>query len=598
MATGGTKIYTSEDVHDEIKESDLHCVKYCDACKYDGSHEEATGFCVQCAEYLCELCFRGHRKNKTTRKHTLLNQDEMPANKDTFETINKLTKCNVHPHHDYAYECVEHKSFICVVCLSETHRKCDDILDLSACREIDQAHLRMCAEIQEQLEDLTSKTECSAKEIGNKVKKVEGEIMSFGAQLKQNIDVLTDKLMAEIKDVINAEIENNIEARGDCKQIQTNIETGIQLLETIKAYGTKQQIAILARHTKSMHENITNEISKFNVKKQQFTLTFSKDSTLQETKSIGKVQLLALADDDTTCDSDALTNEDFTYTPLIDRCFRQCSMIHNVRSRSDKSVCSVSSIRLLKNGHIVLADCANLKIKLFSNKFDYIDDIQLPKQPIDMCNIDNEIYVCCENMKRIYHIVVKGNKLFLHMRSYVTGKQPICVSEFDSELIVLFGKHKLGEGGNVNIENRNGCSIRSRITYDSSDKDLKGIKDAKKIISLKSTKILLTENDRVTCYEIDQTKCKIVKRRWYYRISYGKNILEGALGLTKDSEGNVYVCGYNSNNVHQVSSHNFCMNQVVVPYIERPVSVCVDEQNDRLLVGCEEDDYVHSYSIM
>ena len=62
----------------------------------------------------------------------------------------------------------------------------------------------------------------------------------------------------------------------------------------------------------------------------------------------------------------------------------------------------------------------------------------------------------------------------------------------------------------MNIEIRNGGSIRTRITYDSSDKDLK---DAKKIISLQLTEILLAENNRVTCYEIDQNRCKIVKRR-------------------------------------------------------------------------------------
>jgi len=89
----------------------------------------------------------------------------MHADKEAFETINKLTKCDVHPHHDYAYEWVDHKSFICVVCLSETHRKCEYILDLYTCTEIDQEHLRMFAEIQDKLDFLTSKTECSAKEI-------------------------------------------------------------------------------------------------------------------------------------------------------------------------------------------------------------------------------------------------------------------------------------------------------------------------------------------------------------------------------------------------------------------------------------------------
>ena len=126
--------------------------------------------------------------------------------------------------------------------------------------------------------------------------------------------MLTYKLLAEIKDVIKSEIKKNIEARGDFKQNQTNIERGKQLLATIKAYDTKQQIAILARHTKSMHENITKEISNFNVMKPQCTLTFFQDSSLQEINSIGKVQLLSLAESEAACASDALTNEEDTST--------------------------------------------------------------------------------------------------------------------------------------------------------------------------------------------------------------------------------------------------------------------------------------------
>ena len=694
MATGGTTIYTSEDDHDEIEESDLPCVKYCDACKYDGSHEEATRFCVQCTEYLCELCFRVHGKSKTTRNHTLLKQDEMPANKEAFEIINKLTKCDVHPLHDFVYECVEHNSFICGLCLSETHRKCENIFYLSACTENDNAVLSMFYDKKDQLHVLTPETDCSAQEIGNRVKTVEEEVKSWGEELKHKIDVLRDKLLEEIKDVMKSETEKNTEAHSGSKQIRTNIEKGKQLFDTVQAYGTKQQIAIVIKHTKHLKENIAKDISNFNRRKSLLTLTLTKDSSLQEINSIGKVQLLSLAENEhASCGSDALTNEEDTstagdtqpvhatensmttslqdvppepqrqptvaktdretsdvlgeitstplakppienecqnnakisltmvsasktttpphsslpfgfpkcYAPLINRCFGQCSMIHNIRTSTDKNVCEISSIRLLGNGNIVLADISNSKIKMFSNMFDYLGEVRLPGQPIGMCILHDEVYVCCQNMNMIFHFAFNGNTLSSNLRSYATTHQPNSVSEMDSMLLILFGNYRFDNNGNVNIQIRYGSSvpssIHSNIAYDSSKRELECIENAKIIYSLQSNEIILAEYDRVSCYNISQDQNKISKRRWYYQ-PHGTSILEGAQGLTKDSEGNVYVCGYNSNNVHQVSSQNYRMNQVVVPYIERPVSVCVDEENDRLLVGCEEDDYVHSYSMM
>jgi len=483
MADGRKILNTTEDSHEDIQQCDLPVVKYCDSCRYDGTQEEASGFCVQCTEYLCEVCLRVHGKSKTTRNHKLLKQDEMPA--DTFETINELTKCDDHPHQDFIYECVEHKTFICVVCLSENHRNCKGIVDLSDCTEMDHVDLSMFQGNQEKLDELTSKTICSAQEIDNRVKSVEDEINAVGKQLKHNIDYLADTLLSETKEAIKSETEKCIEAQSDCKQIKTKIEMGKQLIETIKAYGTKQQIAILLRHTKLMNEDIEKDISKFNIRTSLFTLTFTKDSSLQEIKSIGTVQLLSLADDEAACASDALTNEEHTatirdtekehaddnatttslqdipseslrqatpeiantetsdvdgkstamasaappiekkcrndtkhsltmspvsittippqsslpfgfpksYTPLVDRCFGQCSMIHSIRTSTDINVCEISSIRLSGNGNIVLADASNSKVKMFSNMFEYLFEVRLPDQPIDMCIIHDEIYV-------------------------------------------------------------------------------------------------------------------------------------------------------------------------------------------------------------
>ncbi|WAR05354.1 hypothetical protein MAR_020723 [Mya arenaria] len=52
---------------------------FCEACQYDDSFEEATGFCVTCSEYLCQTCCRDHKRNKVTRIHSLLKNDDIPS---------------------------------------------------------------------------------------------------------------------------------------------------------------------------------------------------------------------------------------------------------------------------------------------------------------------------------------------------------------------------------------------------------------------------------------------------------------------------------------------------------------------------------------
>ena len=683
MASGGDSLTLNEDSQGNMQQNDFLTTKLCDACLYDDTLEQASGFCVPCTEYLCDKCCRDHRKNKITRNHTVLKQDEMPDNVDAFQTINKLSKCAVHEDHEFAYECIDHNAVICVVCLSETHRKCDHVIDLSTCTECDDTHDRNLSENQDKLNYLISKKQRNVEQILNDERRVENEIKAFGTQLKQNIDVLIDELLSELK--VNTETATNIEAQGDYRKIQSKIEEGISLLKTANAYGTRHQVTMVNRYVKGLNEQITQEITNGTSKTHLVTLSLKKESSLLETKHIGDVQLISSEECAEACGSDALSNDDDSATfndsknetadtvedvcqsesskeltndpktqrksdtnfvskplrsastntdltsldntnvstpkpdstcaksspqstlslefpkskpKLQDRFVGKSKMAHMIRTTTDKHKCSASAMKLLLNGNVVLADRSNSKIKLFSSNFVFHDEVKLQDKPIDICIIKGVIYVCCYNAKKIFWYNIVDQKIWPYARSYATLFQPISVSKIDLELLILFSNADFDvvEPGDVNIEIRNQSTIQARISYDALDGDFEYVEDAKRIQRLESTEIILAENDRVSGYNVDINAEKLSKRLWYFK-SYGKNKLKDARGITKDSEGNVYVCGRHSNNVHQVSSKNFCMNRVIVSNINAPVSVCVDEKNDRLLVGCDEDNYVHSYSM-
>ncbi|WAR28493.1 hypothetical protein MAR_014197 [Mya arenaria] len=60
----------------------------------------------------------------------MLKNGNMPKDVSPFRAIRDLLKCNTHTENEVAYECVYHKQLICVSCLTGSHRKCDDIVDL------------------------------------------------------------------------------------------------------------------------------------------------------------------------------------------------------------------------------------------------------------------------------------------------------------------------------------------------------------------------------------------------------------------------------------------------------------------------------------
>ena len=44
----------------------------CDGCSRENEQTEATSYCENCTEYLCNACFKAHRKNKASSSHTLI----------------------------------------------------------------------------------------------------------------------------------------------------------------------------------------------------------------------------------------------------------------------------------------------------------------------------------------------------------------------------------------------------------------------------------------------------------------------------------------------------------------------------------------------
>lgn len=66
------------------KGSDEYFEYICDPCSTAGDHVEAQGFCTNCEEYLCVMCFRCHSRSKLSRDHVFLDKDNMPKKSVTF----------------------------------------------------------------------------------------------------------------------------------------------------------------------------------------------------------------------------------------------------------------------------------------------------------------------------------------------------------------------------------------------------------------------------------------------------------------------------------------------------------------------------------
>jgi len=86
----------------------------------DGENE-ATCYCLDCQDYFCHTCTKGHQKAKVTKNHQFIPINEM-KDEDQFNSItnsNNQFYCQIHQQKELELFCNDCKFPICLLCVDE-----------------------------------------------------------------------------------------------------------------------------------------------------------------------------------------------------------------------------------------------------------------------------------------------------------------------------------------------------------------------------------------------------------------------------------------------------------------------------------------------
>lgn len=124
----------AESSSDDVRsKSDVNLKSYplCAGCEIDMKKIPAHGFCVSCADYLCDKCIQHHRKVKITRNHVIEYFD--PHGNKSCRLKQEMTDmCGKSGHEDKVIEylCEHCEQVLCSVCLNTDHRQCKSVIYL------------------------------------------------------------------------------------------------------------------------------------------------------------------------------------------------------------------------------------------------------------------------------------------------------------------------------------------------------------------------------------------------------------------------------------------------------------------------------------
>ena len=266
-----------------------------------------------------------------------------------------------------------------------------------------------------------------------------------------------------------------------------------------------------------------------------------------------------------------------TQAVLLGRKVQSRSQV-NVKTGDDKKPPVITGCTVMANGDVVLCDISNYTIKLLNSSGVLTGKIKLSSRPWDVSVLDptsvivtlphnNQLQVVqvypqlkpgrvIQLDKECWGVAVVKGELYVSCYTY-TGDGEIRVLGLDGKV-----KRRLG----VNQDGSFMFTMPHYITVNSSGE-----------------KIFVSDNSKqtVTCMSVDG--------RVIY--AYKDDSLRRPVGLLCDSEDNILVCGWRSNNVQVLTADGkrHCTLLTESDGLKYPQSIAYRDSDNTLLVGCASD---------
>lgn len=247
----------------------------------------------------------------------------------------------------------------------------------------------------------------------------------------------------------------------------------------------------------------------------------------------------------------------------------------DVKEKSDSYICSIYDICQLPNGRVIVTDFNNDKLKRLDPEYILLDSVQLPSTPGGVCVISpDEVAVSLSTAKKI-QIVSVGAELTL-TRSFPVGNNCRGIVYMDGKLHVCCGAVYESDTGCIEVYNNSG-QLQHYIAHSQQ--------------RLATVPMCITASDDclhllVICY--DSNDIHMLDMAGNVVNTFNGKDCESPDGMCTDGRGNVFVCGYNSNTVLQLSpgQHNIEVILRETDEIKYPWAVYYDRKTSRLVVAC------------
>ena len=504
--------------------------RLCDLCEIQHLTNEAEIWCPQCEEALCSKCKAHHEIARITKKHEIVAVEDYCKLPESVQQI--TLHCDEHGER-FEYLCSSHDTPCCVKCINSIHKNCKDTLTPlhEAIDNVKSAKVMLdleksIADLQVNIQKVLIIQTTNMDSLSKQKLLCQKEIQETRQDINKKLDELEQDILDQLSSIYTKHNSKIKELITDLKSRKQRVDESECVLSAIKQHATEFQTYFSIRDMTREAQEEENYLQslKDNQKLVRYDMRFIKEMDVIQNKSkfLGKLEF-------------EIKNEDVAFTRKTDN----EAQIFNPRRRREVGNVTMSKILSFKvppkennevwdcvltdDGLFIVANVNHKCLHIFESDGTIKRDLQLLYKPIGVTQQNEHILVIYAG-KSIIHVidltsfnVVNEIKVKGHSDSIRTFNSNICVGLSRGEFLIM-----IDNKGNVLKEVKTTFEIPYYINV------------ANDIIYLpkwKENKIVCLDTDGNQLFEI-----------------FNKD-LKAPLGITSDSDGNLYVVGFRSNNV-------------------------------------------------
>ena len=548
---------------------------FCGMCDSRHISKPSEVWCSDCEEGICTECLEQHSLAKPCRNHTTIPISEYRKLPSYVLEINEL--CNEH-HEKLILYCKEHERPCCSICILENHKDCKEVTILeNIIKNIKTSN--MFYEIEQSIDELIEtigkirqNRETNASTVKEQKILIENEIRELRTKIEKHLDKLQESLMKELTETekgITVETLKLLvaldEKQKELTEHQTNIVNIKMYASDLQAYLAVKQIDKDVETQDTCIQSIINSNS-LNQNKLSYMIDNGLKTITTSIQKLGEVVVESMP-----CELTFVRKKDKQVQMMVAGLSPPMS-VDNIQLKLKQKINIkgnlIKGCSLLPHGRIVLS-CIDTNTVSFINK-----------EGVELFQIGKD-----KTGSRTYDTVYIKDNNCVAVSSGPGSNGCIAMIDIESQKVMTTISMDTGVYG---------MAVRGRTLYYCTEtKGLKMLHLTNKyvdhIISRKRSNVqyvaIYDNKLYYTGYNAHTVICRLLHgtTQWIFN---DYRVLCGPLGISVDNNGNVYVVGFDSNNVVFISRDGKRHRQVLSSEdgLRNPRVLDYDKSTNRLLV--------------